>query len=136
MLRSAQIRKKCTILGNLRTIIRKEKRKLNKWPHFFMCFLSSVFDIHFCIWKMPKFIFMGSCFCLFWSAKYLNFGGVSCEIRNLPRSIQETYTLRKVKNQILLFLLSWEPNLSDLLVYFCLSQSVVLHRAEARVLKF
>ena len=136
MLRSAQIRKKCTILGNLRTIIRKEKRKLNKWPHFFMCFLSSVCDIHFCIWKMPKFIFMGSCFCLFWSAKYLNFGGVSCEIRNLPHSVQETYTLRKVEKQVLLYLSSWKPNLLDLLVYFCLFQNAILHRVDARVLKF
>ena len=33
----------------------------------------------------------------FWSAKYLNFGGENCEIRNLSRSIQETYTLRKMK---------------------------------------
>ena len=43
----------------------------------------------------------------FWSTKYLNFGGESCEIRILPRSIQETYILRKVKNQVLLFLSSW-----------------------------
>ena len=33
----------------------------------------------------------------FWSAKYLNFGGESCEIRILPCSVQETYTSRKVK---------------------------------------
>ena len=26
----------------------------------------------------------------FWSAKYLHFGGESCEIRILPRSIKET----------------------------------------------
>ena len=32
-----------------------------------------------------------------WSAKYLNFGGESCEIRILPCSVQETYTSRKVK---------------------------------------
>ena len=50
----------------------------------------------------------------FWSVKYLNFRGESCEIRILSRSLQETYTLRKVKNQVSLFLLSWEPNLSDL----------------------
>ena len=52
----------------------------------------------------------------FWSAKYLNFGGESCEIRILSCSIQETYKFRKVKknrfyffnrveNQI--FLISW-----------------------------
>ena len=38
--------------------------------------------------------------------KILNFEGESCEIRILFHSLQETYTLRKVKNQVLLFLLS------------------------------
>ena len=55
LLRSAQIYIKCTIL----------------------CNLSSVCDIHFCIWKMSKFIFMGSPLCSilvckipeFWSRK-------------------------------------------------------------------
>ena len=79
---------------------------------YFMVWALTVCDIHFCIWKLPKFIFMGSSFHPFWSAKYLNFGGVSCEIRILTHSTQETYTLRKVKNQVLLFLFSWEPNLS------------------------
>ena len=101
-------------------------------------FFSSTFralticDLHFCISKLSKLIFMGSSFHLFWSANYLNFGGVSCEIRILSRSIQETYTLRKVKNQVLLFLLSWEPNLFDL---FCLFQNDILHRVDARILK-
>ena len=63
-------------------------------------------DIHFCIWELSKFIFVGPPFGLFWSPKYLNFGGESCEIRILSRSIQETYTLGKVKNQVLLFLSS------------------------------
>ena len=99
---------------------------------FFIYFLNSVCDIHFYIWKLSKLVFMGPPF-VFWSVKYLNFGGVNCEIRNLPRSIQETYTL---KNQVLLFLSSWEPNLSDILVYFCLFQNAILDRAEARILKF
>ena len=43
---------------------------------------------------MTKFVFMGS---PFWSI-YLNFGGECCEIRILSRSIQETYTFRKVQN--------------------------------------
>ena len=43
----------------------------------------------------------------------MNFGDVSYEIRILSRSIQKTYTLRKVKNRGLLFLLSWEPKLSE-----------------------
>ena len=41
-------------------------------------------------------------FGLFWSAKYLSFGSGSCEIRILSGLIQETYTLGKVKIQVLL----------------------------------
>ena len=59
---------------------------------------------------LPKFIFMGSAFRSCWSAKYVNFGGIGCDIRILSRLIQEAYTLRTVKNQVLLFLLRWEPN--------------------------
>ena len=33
-----------------------------------------------------------------WSAKYLHFGFESCEIRTLSSYIQETCTLRKIKN--------------------------------------
>ena len=40
--------------------------------------------------------------------RYLNYGDESCEITILSRLIQETYTSRKVKNQVLLFVLSWE----------------------------
>ena len=39
----------------------------------------------------------------FWSEKCLNFRGESCEISILLPSIQETHTMRKVKNQVLLF---------------------------------
>ena len=81
------------------------KKEIRQMTLFFIYFLSSVCDIHFCIWKLSKFIFMGSSLCLFWSAKYLNLAGASCEIWNLPHSNQETYTLKKVKNQVLLFLL-------------------------------
>ena len=52
---------------------------------------------------------MGTPFGPFWSVKYLDFGGESCEIKILSHSIQEIYTLRKVKNQVSLFHLSWEP---------------------------
>ena len=41
-------------------------------------------------------------FGLFWFAKYLNVGSGSSEIRILSGLIQETYTLGKVKNQVLL----------------------------------
>ena len=39
----------------------------------------------------------------FWSAKYLNFGGESCEIKTLPSLIQETFTLNKIK-KVLFFM--------------------------------
>ena len=136
-LRSAQICKKCTIWAILRTITQERKKIRQMIPFFSSTFWAlTVCHIHFCIWKLPKFIFMGSSFRSFWSANYLNFGGVRCEIRILPRSIQETYALRKGKNQVLLFLSSWKPNLSDLMVYFCLFQKAVLDRIEAKVLKF
>ena len=53
-------------------------------------------------------------------AKKMNFGGESCEITILSRSIQEAHKLRYVKNQVLLFLASWETKLSDLMVYVVL----------------
>ena len=135
MLWSAQICKKCTISGNLRTATQETKMEIGQITPFFS---STSWALTVCdtIWKLPKFIFTGSSFRPFWSAKYLNFEGVSCEIRILSRSIQETYTLRKVKNQVLLFLSRWEPNLSDLMVYFCLFQNAILYRVEAKVLKF
>ena len=69
-------------------------------PFFWSTFWAlTVCDIYFCIWKLPKSIFMRSSFCPFWSAKYLNFGDASCEIRILSHLIQETYTLKKLKNR-------------------------------------
>ena len=121
MLRSAQICKKCTIFVNLRTITQEEKKKT--WqitPFFSSTFWDlTVCDIRFCIWKMSKFVFMRSpnSFGPFWSVKYLNCEGENCRIRILSHLIQKTYTLRKVKNQVLLFQSSWEPNLSDLMVW-------------------
>ena len=120
------------ICANSARNLRKEKRKLDKWPHFFFIqFLSSNCLWYFCIRKLSKFSFMGPSFRPFRSAKYLNFGGVSCEIRILSRLFPVAYTLRKVKNQVLLFLSSWEPNLSDLMVYFCQLQNAILHNVEA-----
>ena len=81
---------------------KKEIRQIT--PFFSSTFWApTVCDIHFCIWKLPKFIFMGSSFRPLWSAKYLNFGGVSCETRILSRWIQETYTLRKIKTRFYFF---------------------------------
>ena len=88
---------KCTILGNLRTRTQEKKMEIRQMTQFFSSTFSAliVCDIHFCIWKLPKFNFMGSSFHPFWYAKYLNFGGVSYEIRIFSHWIQETYTLRK-----------------------------------------
>ena len=97
-------------------------------------FLSVIFIFVFQNWQNsfssgPPFIHSGL-------QNTLNFGSVSCVIRILSRLIQETCTLRKVKNQVLLFLLSWEPNLPDFIVYFCLFQNAILHRVEARFWNF
>ena len=67
--------------------------------------------------KCQNLFSLGPTFGPFRSAKYLKFGGESCEIRIFSCSIQETYMLRKIKNQVLLFQSSWEPNLCDIMVY-------------------
>ena len=51
----------------------------------------------------------------FWNWKFWD--------RIMSRSIQETHALRNVKNQVLLFLSSWEPNLSDLMIYDLFGQN-------------
>ena len=136
---SAQICKKCTILGNYsgRVITQERKKEIRQMTAIFSStfWALTVCDIYFCIWKLLIFILKGFSFCAFWSAKYLNFGDVSCEIKTFSRSIQATYTLMKVKKQVLLFLSRWEPNLSDLMVYFSLFQNAILHRVEAQFLK-
>ena len=138
LLRLAQICKNCTILGNLRTITRERKKKIRQMtPFFFIYFLSSN-----CLWysflylKIAKIHFYGVLLSSILVRKIPEFGGVNCEIRILSRSIQKTYTLRKVKIQVLLFRSSWEPNLSNVMLYFCLFQSAILHRVKAKVLKF
>ena len=57
----------------------------------------------------------------FWSAKYLKFGGESCEIKILSHSIHEKYTLRNIKNLVSLFTRIENQNLSDFMVdiHFC-----------------
>ena len=80
----------------------------------------TVCDIHFSVWELPK---LPLC-----SAKYLSFGGVSFEIRTLSRSIQETYTFRKVKKNTCYFffrvenqirLISWST-FSCSIMLFCI----------------
>ena len=62
LLRAAQICKKCTIFVNLRTITQKGKKESRQMTPFFSSTFwgLTVCDIHFCIWKMSKFIFMWS----------------------------------------------------------------------------
>ena len=59
---------------------------------------------------------MGLSFGPFWSAKYLYFGGESCEIKILSLSIHETCTLRKMKNQVFTFSIELRINLGSLQV--------------------
>ena len=111
MVRSAQICKNCTILGNLRTITQERKKGTWKMIPFFPStfWVLTTFDIHFCIWKMSIFFSLDSHFGPFWSSKFLYFEGEICVLSCL---IQEMYTLRKRKNQVLLLenqicLISW-----------------------------
>ena len=62
MLSSAQICKKCTIFGNLRIITQEAKKETRQMTQFFSStfWALTVCDIYFCIWKMSKFVFMGS----------------------------------------------------------------------------
>ena len=130
MLRSAQICKKMHYFGQFKGH-NSGRKKVNykKWPHFFIYVLSSVCDIHFCIWKCQNSFSWGPSFGIFWSAKYLKFGDESCEIRILSCSIHETYTLRKVKKQVLLSVelrikFVWSHGLAGLLDSFMRQQKV------------
>ena len=86
--------------------------------HFFLIFCSSISRELLFRPLSSLFVFMGTPFGPFWSVKCLNFGGESCQIRIFSCSIQEIYILRKVKNQVLLFQSSREPNLSDLIYIY------------------
>ena len=60
-----------TILSNLRTITQERKMEFRQMTLYFSStfWALTVCDTRFCIWKLPKFIFMGSYFRPFWSAK-------------------------------------------------------------------
>ena len=96
---------KDTIFDNLGTI--SLERDLKTRQITLSAFRAlTVQESHFAFENCQNSFSWGPSFDLFSSAKYLNFRGESCEIRILFRSIQETYTLRKVKKQVLLFLMS------------------------------
>ena len=59
LLRSAQISKKCTILGNLRTMTQEEKKKLDKWRHFFHLLFELCLWYSFLYLKIVKVHFHG-----------------------------------------------------------------------------
>ena len=126
LLRSEQICKKCTILGKLRTVTQEWKRKLDKRPHFFhLRFELKQFVIFIFVFEnfQNSFLWVPR-FAPFWSAKHLNFGGESRVVRILSRSIQETYRLTKVKNQVLLFSIElrtkfvWSHGVQNVKIYF------------------
>ena len=69
----------------------KNKGNQRNDPIFWFTFWAlSVCDIHFCIWKISKFVFMGSPLWSILVCKIPEFEGESCEIRILSRLIQET----------------------------------------------
>ena len=129
---------KCTILDNLRTITWERKIESRQTtPFFHLPFVNSN-----CLWysflylKIAKIHFHRVLLSSILVCKVLELGDVSCEIRILSRSVEETYTFRKVKIQVLLFISSWELNLSDLMVYICLFWNAIWHRIEVKVIKF
>ena len=67
------------------------------------------------LYRVPLWSIMVSEITEFWNWKFWD--------RIMSRSIQETHALRNVKNQVLLFLSSWEPNLSDLMIYVLFGQN-------------
>ena len=98
---------KCTILGKNE---KSKKRNIDTLHDLLIYSLSSVCVIFNFVGENCQNSFSWSPTLVrpFWSAKKLNFKDESCDIRILSRSIQQTYTSRKVKNQVLLFLMSWE----------------------------
>ena len=105
MLTSAKNFKNTTIFDNSGTRNQKEDMKTRQiTPLFFICFASpnclgkSILHL-----KVVKIYFHGASLDPFWSAKYLNFDGERCENTIFPISIQETYTLRKVKTRFYFF---------------------------------
>ena len=67
------------------------------------------------LYRVPFWSIMVSEITEFWNWKFWD--------RIMSRSIQETHALRNVKNQVLLFLSSWEPNLSDLMICVLFGQN-------------
>ena len=93
----------------------KKKGNLTNDPIFWFTFWAlSVCDIHFCIWKISKFVFMGLPFGPFWSAKYLNLKVKAVRSEFCPvwfrkhknqRKKSRFYFFNRVENQN--WLISW-----------------------------
>ena len=64
---------KMHFLDKLRTITQEESKETRQMTPFFIYFFCSYCNIYCYIWKWSRFIFLGPCFDLFWSVKYLNF---------------------------------------------------------------
>ena len=119
MLRSAQICKNCTIFGNLRTIIQEGKKETRQMTPFFSStsWAVTVCDIHFCISKMSKFVFMGSPLWSILVCKIHEFWKWKLWDQNFVPFVSGKIHIKESKYQVFLFQSSWEPNLSDLMVY-------------------
>ena len=88
-------------MGNVRTVTRNlgmEKGKQTNGQTNDLLFELKLFMIFIFVFEncQNSFLWVPR-FAPFWSAKHLNFGDESREVRILSRSIQETYTLTKVK---------------------------------------
>ena len=104
MLRSAKICKKCTIFGDLRTITQERKKETRKMTPFFDIFFEILlFVILYLFLKNVK----------------IRYHGVPSLVHSGLQNtwfFEKTYTLRREKNQFLLFQSTSEPNFSNLMV--------------------
>ena len=103
MLRAAQNCRKCSFLDDLRTITQEGNMGTRQMTPFFLSTFPdlTVCNIHFWIWKYPKFIFMWS---PLWSILVCNihqFLAKSYRFRQLIILFQKVDTLRLLKIHIM-----------------------------------
>ena len=122
MLRSVQICKKCTIFGNLKTTTQEGKKETRQMTPFSPStfWALTICDIHFCTWKMSKFVFMGSPLWSILVCKIPEFWRWKLWNQNLVPFDSGNIHIKESKEPGLHFQSSWEPNLSDLMVYMWL----------------
>ena len=126
-----------TYLNILKQFISIHLKDPIKWPHFFIYFSSSNCLRHsFSFLKIAKNHFHGVLLlsilvckiselwrCKLWDQNFVSFDSGNIHIK-------------ESKKPGYIFLSSWEPDLFDLMGYFCLVHNAILHRVEAKFSNF